>query len=407
MDDHLRAADELLSPDGWAYASSRPVDASDPGRFHALFGRDSLIFALQLLPVRPDVAAATLRALAAVQGVVDDAETEEQPGRILHEYRPVAPAWLIEAGWPVRDGGIRYFGTSDATSWFLVLLDATGDRGLQAELAVARAAAAGWLERALRLGGGFVRCGPRRHPGGLAQQGWRDALAPAADPDGGGIVHADGSMPAAPLADADSQAVAVAALDALTRLDPADAGLWAGLRDSLRTRLGAVFTPEIMALDGAGRPVVGAGSQLGWLLWADALDGPAAEAAADRLTRPDVLTDAGVRTLSADHPAFGRAHYHRGAVWPFDNWIAWGGLRAHGRAADAERVRAGVRAAVGELGRYPELYAVDAGGRVVDVPIANRVQAWTVGAMVAFGLGWDGRGSVLSASGLRPAGQGP
>jgi hypothetical protein len=38
----------ILSDDGWPYASSVPIDADDPGRFHALFGRDSLIFSLQV-----------------------------------------------------------------------------------------------------------------------------------------------------------------------------------------------------------------------------------------------------------------------------------------------------------------------------------------------------------------------
>ena len=40
-------------------------------------------------------------------------------------------------------------------------------------------AAGGWLERALEAGDGLVRHGPRRAPGGLAQQGWRDAEDPA------------------------------------------------------------------------------------------------------------------------------------------------------------------------------------------------------------------------------------
>ena len=51
------------------HASAESVAADDPGRFHALFGRDSLITALQVLPEQPEVAAATLRALAARQGV--------------------------------------------------------------------------------------------------------------------------------------------------------------------------------------------------------------------------------------------------------------------------------------------------------------------------------------------------
>jgi len=78
------------------YASAAAVDASDPGRFHALFGRDSLICALQVLPPRPDLARATLRALAADQGAIEDPEIDEEPGKILHEFRPVAPAWLVE-----------------------------------------------------------------------------------------------------------------------------------------------------------------------------------------------------------------------------------------------------------------------------------------------------------------------
>jgi glycogen debranching enzyme len=386
----------LLSPDGWVHASTPPVDASDPGRFHALFGRDSLIAALQVLPHQPEVAAATLRALAARQGRHEDPETEEQPGRILHEDRPVAPDWLVELGWPVRNGALRYFGTSDATSWFLVLLDATGDQGLAEELAAARAAASGWLERALAAGDGLVRCGPRTFSGGLSQQGWRDALEPATDAHGGGIVREDGTAPRAPMADADSQAVAVAALDALVRLDPDRSDDWAAMATRLRGRVEDAFGPDVMALEADDRPVSGAGSQLGWLLWAGVLSPDAASRVAERLVRPDVLTAYGVRTLASSHPAYLTEGYHRGAVWPFDNWLCWGGLRRAGYDDAAEQVREGVRRAVGSLGHFPELYAVTPDGELRDIPIANRVQAWTVGAMIAFDDGWDGWGVSLN-----------
>jgi glycogen debranching enzyme len=147
----------------------------------------------------------------------------------------------------------------------------------------------------------------------------------------------------------------------------------------------------VMALEADDRPVSGAGSQLGWLLWADALSPAAAHAAAERLARPDVLTAYGARTLASSHPAFLAEGYHRGAVWPFDSWICWGGLRAAGYDEAAEQLRHGGRQAVATLGHFPELYAVTPDGDLQEIAIANRVQAWTVGAMLAFDRDWDGR----------------
>jgi glycogen debranching enzyme len=125
-------------------------------------------------------------------------------------------------------------------------------------------------------------------------------------------------------------------------------------------------------------------------LWADALPEEVRPAYAARLASPDVLTDFGVRTLSSDHPQFASEAYHRGAVWPFDCWLGWGGLRAAGFADEAERVRTGVLSALERLGGAPELYAVTDEGPQ-RIPIANQIQAWTVGARHAFETGWDGR----------------
>jgi len=380
----------LLAPEGWAYASLPPVEPGDPGSYHALFGRDSLIFGLQLLQSRPDVAKATLRALAALQGEVYDPEIDEEPGKIIHEYRPVAPRPLVEAGWPLRQGGIRYYGSADSTSWFLVLLAALDDVTLAGELSHARSAAGAWLEQALNRGGGLIRCGRRTAPGGLSQQGWRDALDPL-EGHGEGILRPDGTTPDSPLADADSQAAAVAALRALARTDADNAGHWNGLRSELQRRISDVFGSTVLALEADNSPVLGVGSQLGSLLWADALDASASEEAARRLQQDDVLTPFGVRTLSSDHPQFNAHAYHRGSVWPFDNWLTWGGLRAAGHPAAAEKVRRGVLAAIRTLGRAPELYAVNENGDLEPISRANRVQAWTVGAAWALATDWDGR----------------
>ena len=381
----------MLAPDGWCYASALPVDADDPGRFNALFGRDSLITSLQLLEVRPGVARCTLHALAALQGRHDDPLTDEEPGKIVHEYRPEPDARFDASDWSplVRDGQLRYYGSADSTPWFLVVLAALGDAALAAELEGSWHAAGHWLERALERGGGLLRYGPRTVSGGLVHQGWRDTVDPR-DPSGhgGGILREDGSAPEPPIADADTQAVALAGLRALAVLRGDDGPSKA--TKALAARIEEHFGPETMAVERGGREVKGAGSQLGWLLWADALSPAAAARAADRLCRPDVLTPFGLRTLSDLHPQFAPAAYHRGAVWPFDSWIGWGGLRAAGREEEAERVRTGVLDALDRLGLAPELYAVTEEGPE-RVPIANQVQAWTVGARWALENRWDGR----------------
>ncbi|HYM56468.1 MAG TPA: hypothetical protein VES79_00755 [Solirubrobacteraceae bacterium] len=390
----VAALDSLLSPEGWPYASAPPVEPGDPGRFHALFGRDSLICALQVLPARPEVAAATLRALASLQGRADDADTDEEPGKIPHEHRPQAPGWLVERGWPVRDGALLYYGSADSTLWFLVVLAALGDDSLTAELEPAWRAAAGWVERALARGGGLIRYGPRERPGGLAQQGWRDAAgSEEGRAQGSGILRPDGSPPRAPQADADVQAVAYAALRALHALAGEEA--WTRRAEALAARLERDFGPGVMALEGDDLGVPGPGSQLGWLLWSGALSDASRESVAERLCEPDVLTPFGLRTLASTSPVFDPQAYHRGSVWPFDSWLGWSGLRAAGRPEAAERVRSGVLAALDRLGLAPELYAVTRAGELEPAPTANRVQAWTVGARWALENDWDGRPGFL------------
>jgi glycogen debranching enzyme len=380
--------DEVLSPEGWPNASSASVGEGDPGRFNCLFGRDSLITSLAVLPQRPDVAAATLRALAALQGTREDVMWDEEPGKIVHEVRPaISVARQGYLGLEVPDGELRYYGSADSTPLFLHVLAMTGDAGLAAELEPAWRAAGDWLLGALERGGGFVRW-HRRAPGGLVQQGWRDTVDPVG-PQGSGIVHDDGTAPTPPVADADTQAAALAGLRALARLSGSVEHAEAA--DALAARIASGFDAETMALDASDARVRGAGSQLGWLLWA----GAPVTGAAERLCEPDVVTDYGLRTLSDRHPQFDASSYHRGSIWPFDSWLGWGGLRAAGRLEEAERVRAGVLAGVERIGRYPELYAVTDAG-VEPIAIANFVQAWTVGAVWALRHSWDGGAHVVA-----------
>src|SRR6266540_177568 len=55
--------------------------------FMTVFGRDSLITSFQALPFTPELAATTLRVLAARQATEDDPFRDAEPGKILHEIR--------------------------------------------------------------------------------------------------------------------------------------------------------------------------------------------------------------------------------------------------------------------------------------------------------------------------------
>jgi hypothetical protein len=86
----LAALDGLTTAEGWPLASAAASDDEPVGRFAALFGRDALITSLQVLPARPAMATATLAALAGRRGARVEAETGEEPGKILHEERELA-----------------------------------------------------------------------------------------------------------------------------------------------------------------------------------------------------------------------------------------------------------------------------------------------------------------------------
>jgi len=87
--------------------------------FATMFGRDSIIAAYQSLLLNPQLAKDTLRVLARYQGQAVNDWRDEEPGKILHEYR---------TGEMTRSGEMPfgpYYGSIDATPLFLILLSET------------------------------------------------------------------------------------------------------------------------------------------------------------------------------------------------------------------------------------------------------------------------------------------
>lgn len=161
-----------------------------------LFGRDSLWASEMALPVDPSLALGTLRTLADRQGKEVNTDTEEEPGKILHEVR-----LDVSSGQALR-GSSAYYGSVDATPLFMVAVGSVSRWGFAkdtiAELLPNADRALDWIRHyGDRDGDGYVEYGrPNQH--GLINQGWKDSWD--------GINFADGTLAEAPIALAEVQA---------------------------------------------------------------------------------------------------------------------------------------------------------------------------------------------------------
>jgi glycogen debranching enzyme len=299
--------------------------------YATLFGRDSLIAALQMQAYAPEVLAGTLRLLARRIGTVEDREREEEPGKILHELRPG------ETGTPLA----RYYGSVDSTPLFLLAVAAAG---MQAELADAVAAARAWV----------ARRDPLTYTAGtLRNQGWKDSE------DG---VPVDG-----PVALIEPQAYAGRDVEPF----------WLPERGYYAMALGT----GVLA------------SNQGHALWAGDLPPDRARAIRDALMGPGMFSGWGIRTLAATEPLYDPLSYHLGSVWPHDTALAAAGLLRHGFVDDFLTLfDALVDAAWAAPGhRLPELFGGHPrvpGEPFVAYAVACRPQAWAAGAIpFLFSLG--------------------
>ncbi|MGI8575105.1 MAG: glycogen debranching N-terminal domain-containing protein [Egibacteraceae bacterium] len=347
--------------------------------FMALFGRDTLLTAWESLIAGTDVALETLEALTRFQGRRDDADTGEQPGKILHELRTGGlDLFGIQAGQP-------YYGTVDASPLFVMLLAEAhrwgADRERVRALLPAARAALEWCRKGGDPDGdGYVEYAADEHA--LVNQGWKDS--------GNAMVHADGSQAKGPIALAEVQAYVWAAYQALARLE-ADLGepaRVAGLQnqaDALRTAFLDDFWCEdaallAMGLDGEKQPMRVASSNMGHCLWAGILPDEIAARVAERLGEPDLLTRWGLRTLGSGEVAYNPLGYHLGSIWPHDSAIGAAGLMRAGRPDIALRLTDGLLAAAEHFAwRLPELFGGLAEGSAYPVPypVSCSPQAWS------------------------------
>jgi len=375
-----------------------------------LFGRDSLWASRLLLGVDTDcrLAVGTLRVLASTQGENHVADSDEQPGKILHELRLRTTYHQQGEVLPPL-----YYGSMDATPLFVILLTEVAARqphlAQDEQLMDAAGRAVDWMrKRAAEPGaGGFVRYATTR-PGSLFNHGWKDSSD--------AIVGLDGVNAHGPIALAEVQAYAYQAavgfsglLSACGRVGEAqELGAWA---EGLKRRFLKSFLREdprtgrryfVIALDGHDRPVFGLTSNMGHLLGTGIVEAKQAAQIARHLESKELNSGWGLRTRGSGHPSFSPFSYHGGAVWAHDTAIAVRGLALSALEAHKDGDRASVEACVSAARtladgliaagaafgyRLPELFSggprEESDKAPLPFPAACRPQAWSSAAAVA------------------------
>jgi glycogen debranching enzyme len=349
--------------------------------FVTLFGRDSLVVAMQGIGGYPEFASGALRRLSQLQAKEDDPERDMEPGKIPHEVRhgeltqlgilPYAP----------------YYGTHDATSLFIIVLSYlyqwTGDQSLLQRYLPNAEAALNWIDDyGDRDNDGFQEYATRsKH--GYYNQAWKDAWD--------AIPEADGSIAPLPLAVCELQGYAY---DAKLRMGDiyeilgrsADAKRLRRQAADLYQRFNDQFWWEregtyYLALNGRKKPVRSVASNAGHLLASGIVPPERAKRVVKRLLADDMWSGWGIRTLASSHVAYNPFSYHTGTVWPHDNATVAGGFRRYGHDKEAAQVAQAIFDAASAFQAYqlPELFAGLERGEGAFVP-----QAWAAASVFRF-----------------------
>jgi glycogen debranching enzyme len=357
--------------------------------YQQIFGRDTLTVSWQALLAGPTMLRDSLRLNAAHVGQRIDDWRDEEPGKLLHQARPNP---LSELGLDPFSG---YYGDWATPPDFLVFLGQylawTGDRDTVRDLLPVARQVLDWLDRFADLDrDGFLEyhC---RSPRGVKNQGWKDSDTAIVDEGGRPVDN--------PIAPSELQGYHYAALrhGALAFAAAGDRAFAASLvarAAALRRRFHPAYWMAdegcyAIALGPDKHQVRSVNSNDGHLLAAGIVPVRHAATVARRMFAPDMFSGWGIRTLSADHPAYNPFSYHRGSVWPVEAGTAGLGLARYGCWSQLHRLAEATFAAASlfEGHRLPEVISGLPRDRQHPhpgvYPKACSPQAWSASAVIA------------------------
>ncbi|MBN9395998.1 MAG: amylo-alpha-1,6-glucosidase [Candidatus Melainabacteria bacterium] len=354
--------------------------------YFSLFGRDSLIIALQLMMAQPQLAIGTLQTLGEQQASTDDPYTDAEPGKILHELRTGELAHFKAIP------HTPYFGSWDATPLYLVTLHESwkwlaDDAFVKKQKDVALRCL-DWIDKYGDIDGdGFQEYRTRSNQG-YENMVWKDSTDC--------IIYPNGDNVPQPKAVCELQGYV---FDAWVRM----AELFDYLGDTSRSKElvqkalamrerfeKAFWCPQdkifALTLDPDKKAVPTVASNMGHLLWSGIATPEKAAMVKNRLMQDDMWTGWGMRTLSSDHISYNPHSYHAGSIWPHDNGIIAMGFKRYGYDKECALIARGISEAASHFQEYrlPELWAgiaPDGANFPVQYRGANIPQGWAAGTV--------------------------
>jgi glycogen debranching enzyme len=401
----------------------------DVHRYEALFGRDSLRVAMDLISLFPQLTSETLVKLAENQGVEINDSREEEPGRIPHEIRseddPFAHELTAEYGW-----GWPYYGSIDATPQFIRTFFAysnrnpdfprqhfTGRDGVEHTMLDAFESATNWLLKRVHNNPEGLLESKAAIPGGIKNQVWKDSWDAYFHKDGQIANHDQG------VASIEVQRLAYdTLLDAAQFYDqrlnqPEKATVAHEAAATLKKSIFDHFWTDeqggyfVLGTDrdetGKLRQLRVRASNMGHLLYSrllannDPRTTTMREAIVRQLFSPEMLTPSGIRTLASDEVRFRPGAYHNGSVWLWDTYYITKGLRKQKYFHLADLLSERLFNVINTTRTFPEFVRGDnspiptLNNRIVEVwdetyqqvnkieQPPQQVQAWSVAAILA------------------------